>query len=86
MEKISTYDKLVDKLEDCATDLVIVDKQIRALYDTIKGIKNPEERQALTYTYKQTYDALEKHTNSFRDLIRVVKEKIEDDEEPRKER
>ena len=81
MEKKKETSKIIEGLEECSERFLDVNNQIRALYDTIKGVKNPKEREQLMYMYKQTYDALSKYTTSFNGLIMVVKDEVENGRE-----
>lgn len=79
MEELSVDDRLIKTLEKCSMDMEVMGTQVRALYDTIKATKDQDDREKLTYVYKQTLDALNKHARSFNELLGVVKEKMNDD-------
>lgn len=85
MDKDTESDMVIDELEKCSRSLNEINLQTQALYDVIKIVKDSEDRKRLAYVYKQMYEALGKHMKSFGDVIRVVKDQMDDEYTPEKE-
>ena len=79
MTEIAKED-LTKTLEKNVSSLEALTTQLSALLDTIKRVDNPATRQALLYTYKQSYDALEQHLHSTRDLVKAIQKESQRDE------
>jgi len=84
-KNIGSSNSLIDSLEECTNNLKALSTQMSSLYDAIKLAKNSEEREQILYAYKQAFDALSNHVNSFNDLIRVVRKQVQDADEPQEQ-
>lgn len=84
MNKKDDEKNLVNNLEDCSCSLNELNTQIQTLYDVIKIIKDQKNYSELMQMYKQVYDSLGKHVESFNNLIRVVEGHINNAKHPTK--
>lgn len=84
-KNMGSSNSLIDSLEECTNNLKALSTQMSSLYDAIKLTKNSEEREQILYAYKQTFDALSNHVDSFNGLIRVVREQVQDADEPQEQ-